>query len=325
MKWFAILSICTLLITSMVSSANINKRQTNDIESLLKELQKSNININENVIKESEPGVRDALQQLLTSIQQMGRAYVGVITSLGKSLGLPGLPGLPGLQGIQFLESPIVVKQIEENVRQIQEMFGEVSRSITGILSRDGPQNGNVLLDQFRKFLNLWQRQITEVSGQVTRALTGGQLLARDENTSPVTSVSFPLPFVDWFQQFVRLFQDTFTDISSRFSRLIYGGSNSSPTARQQSNQTPVILSEIQQIFESFQKQLALLAQQLTRGFERDSKPPAEHRNKDDKRSAPEVQSVDSRLRQFQQTFKEFQKQINEISNQFSKAITGQL
>jgi hypothetical protein len=72
MKLLSVSIITYLLLISIVSSANIDERQENNIEKLLEQLENTNINNNNNNNKVSESvTVRDALSQLLTAFQQV--------------------------------------------------------------------------------------------------------------------------------------------------------------------------------------------------------------------------------------------------------------
>ncbi len=257
----------------------------------------------------------------------MASAYVGVLTSLGRSIGIPG---------IQYFDSPIIIKQAEENIQLIQESFQEAIRSINGWFTREGPQNGNVFLNQFRKFIELWQKEIQEITGQVTRAFGG--LEAREESNPPSSSITLPLPLFDLFQQFVRIFQDTFTAMTTRVNRLIIGDSFDNLTAgpRQESDSSQwIILREIRQILQTFQRQMASLALQLNRALiggpnlleaenrdlnKNENKDLNKDENKDGQSFVPQLIG----LQQFQQIFDTFQKSLASIISRFSRIFVGQ-
>jgi hypothetical protein len=259
--------------------------------------------------------------QLIFLFRQMASAYVGVLTSLGRSIGIPG---------IQYFDSPIIIKQIEENIQLIQESFQETIRSINGWFTREGPQNGNVFLNQFRKFIELWQKEIQEVSGQVTRVLGG--LEAREESNPPSSSITLPLPLFDLFQQFVRIFQDTFTAMTTRVNRLITGDSfdNLAAGPRQQSDPSQwIILREIREILQTFQRQITSLALQLNRVLTggpnlleagNQNKDINKEENKDDQSNVPQLIG----LQQFQQIFDTFQKSLASIIDRFSRIFSEQ-
>jgi hypothetical protein len=316
MKLLSVSIIIYLLLISIVNSANIDERQENNIEKLLEQLENANnnnVNNNNNKVPESV-SVRDALTQLLTAFQQMASAYVGVLTSLGRSI---------GIRGTQYLDSPVVIKQLEENIQLIQESFQETIRSINGWFTREGPQNGNVFLNQFRKFIELWQKEIQEVTGQVTRAFGG--LEARQESNPPPSSITLPLPLFDLFQQFVRIFQDTFTALTARVNRLISGDSVDNLTAgpRQEPDSSQwIILREIRQILQTFQRQMASLTLQLNRALiGGPNLLEAGDENKDGQSYVPQLIG----LQQFQQIFDTFQKSLAAIINRFSRIFTGQV
>lgn len=106
-------------------------------------------------------------------VQKVANAYVTLLTGLTKRI--QNTVRL-GTGGYQFLESPIGLKQLEENIQQFQETVQEFAKQINGLLTRGGPTNGNVALTQFNKFVTLWQKQIREVTSQLNRAFGGGSL-----------------------------------------------------------------------------------------------------------------------------------------------------
>jgi len=81
MNCLTFLTVFSLLLISIVSSGNINKRQTNDIEKLLEQLANANNNNNVknnngNQNKDPESPVRNALRDLLSAYQQVRQQRV---------------------------------------------------------------------------------------------------------------------------------------------------------------------------------------------------------------------------------------------------------
>ncbi len=66
-----------------------------------------------------------------------------------------------------------VVKQLQENVRLLQSSISELTQKFTQILERDCTPSGSGVpfLDQFGKFLKLWQNQAKIVTNQIRKLL----------------------------------------------------------------------------------------------------------------------------------------------------------
>jgi hypothetical protein len=66
-----------------------------------------------------------------------------------------------------------IVKQLEENVRLLQSAISELTQKFTQIVEKDCSPNGSGVpfLDQFGKFLKLWQNQAKVVTNQIRKVL----------------------------------------------------------------------------------------------------------------------------------------------------------
>jgi hypothetical protein len=66
-----------------------------------------------------------------------------------------------------------VFKQLEENVKLLQSAIAELTQKFTQLIEKDGSTNGSGVpfLDQFGKFLKLWQNQAKIVTSQIRRLL----------------------------------------------------------------------------------------------------------------------------------------------------------
>ena len=195
----------------------------------------------------------------------MTSAYVGVLTSVGKSIGIPTIGN-----SVEFLQAsvnaPIGIKQIVENFRQLQDSVQEVSNSVTNLVTRQGPVDNYVLLNEMTKFLGLWSKQVQEVSEQVTRAFGGL------EAESGTTVRTIPPALTDLWQNMVKVFDDTVNSMVEQVNRLIAGDqkskngplpSNSVINREDQKPSNVDLLKEFKNLLEVIQKRMKNLTQQL--------------------------------------------------------------
>lgn len=103
----------------------------------------------------------------------MTTAYVGVLNAVNQSLGLPKYPKLPGLSGRQAKQqsqTPAGIKQIQENLRQLQNSAVEVGQMVRRVVVNMSDDSRKTVLDQFRKFTDLWSNQLRDISGMIDNA-----------------------------------------------------------------------------------------------------------------------------------------------------------
>ena len=198
----------------------------------------------------------------------MATAYVGVLTSVGKSIGLPTI----GTTGVQYMQSPgssndspIGIKQISENLRQFQNSVREVSRTVSNLVTREGPVDSNVLLTEAQKFLRLWSNQIQEVTDQVSRAFGG---LEADVSTDSVFSRDVMSDLLKMFDQTINNIRDTVNrlmsgDRSSNGSKTTYPSEKPHKRQDQKPQNNDDMLREFMKFLENIRKRMRILSQQI--------------------------------------------------------------
>ena len=166
------------------------------------------------------------------------------------------------------MQAPIGIKQIAENLRQFQDSVQEVTRTVSNMVTRDGPVDNYVLLNEVQKFMRLWSHQIQDVSDQITRAFGG---LEADINSKQ----SIRDQLRDLMNNMIRIFDKTADSISQSMNRLINGDQKPSeeqpPTQplpnRSDELQKPSsnsdMLKEFKKLLEIIQKRMRILSQQL--------------------------------------------------------------
>jgi hypothetical protein len=121
------------------------------------------------------------------------------------------------------------VTEIDSSINQLN---GQLGRS--ALEAREGDQNRDFSLsrvpvfEQIEEMLKLVQKQITDVSTTLTRALTGGLDLkgtaAEEMNKDLNGGVMSQVPFLKEFEEYLELFQKQINRFGGTVQRIIQGG-----------------------------------------------------------------------------------------------------
>ena len=229
----------------------------------------------------------------------MARAYVNVLTSVGKSVGVP-IPNIVPKSSVEYLQAegsvgavqpaqtvepannqPIIIKQVNENIRQLQESAQEVSKNFNNMITRQGPVDNFILLNEMSKFVRLWSNQVRDISEQITRGFGG--LEAEDADFRGLQ---------DTLAQQLKNFQNMFNQVMDNLAKSI-----NPPKPDEQTTPAPIpsgpgredapsldLIKEFKNLLEAFQKRMKALTQQLesvaNTGSTNSNQLPVEHRDK---------------------------------------------
>ncbi|XP_054165118.1 uncharacterized protein LOC128962741 [Oppia nitens] len=130
-------------------------------------------------------------------------------------------------------ELAIVKQTVNDIDSSITLLNGQLARN-AGALQANNDQNRDFslsrvpFLEQIEEMLKLVQKQITDVSTTVTRALTGGLDLkgttADEMNKAVDGSVMSQVPFLKEFEEYLELFQKQINRFGGTVQRIIQGG-----------------------------------------------------------------------------------------------------
>jgi len=107
----------------------------------------------------------------------MTSANINVLNAVNKSLGLPKYPSIPGLSRAarqddsEAVRPPTPIRQIQDNLRQLQDSAIEVGQMVRRVVSNMSQDSRTTVLNQFRKFTDMWSKQLNELSGMLQDAL----------------------------------------------------------------------------------------------------------------------------------------------------------
>lgn len=137
----------------------------------------------------------------------MTTAYVGVLNAVNTSLGLPKYPKLPGFTGRQAQrpqQAPAGIKQIQENLRQLQNSAVEVGQLVRRVVTNMSQDSRKTVLDQFRKFTDLWSSQLQDISGMLDNAARPAHSRQQDQQT-----------LIDQINNYIRQVQKSISDFTT--------------------------------------------------------------------------------------------------------------
>lgn len=231
----------------------------------------------------------------------MAKAYIGVLTSVGKSVGVPippignvqylqaegaagsGEPSLPAQPVLPGSNQPIIIKQIGENIRQLQDSAQEVSKNFNNMITRQGPVDNLILINEMSKFVRLWSNQFRDISEQIARGLGG---LEAEEEVMDYRGLQESLA------QQLKNFQNIFNQVMDNLAKSINppNGQTSTPapsdgsSSRDESKNSLDLIKEFKNLLEAIQKRMKTLTQQLesvaNSANTTQNQLPAEHREK---------------------------------------------
>lgn len=107
----------------------------------------------------------------------MTTSYVNVLNSINKSLGLPKYPKLGGRQS-----QSLPIRQIQENLSQIQEAASDVGQLIRRVVSGVSEDSRRTIVGQFRRFTDLWSKHLNEISRMFDNSIHGRKQVKDDAN-----------------------------------------------------------------------------------------------------------------------------------------------
>ena len=99
----------------------------------------------------------------------MTKAYVGLLTSVGKSVGVP-LPTI-GKNAQFYSDQSLILQQINENMKQLQSSISKVTNSLTDLINRP-VADSNVVVGEASKFVRLWGNQLQDMLKQFNQAIS---------------------------------------------------------------------------------------------------------------------------------------------------------
>ena len=153
----------------------------------------------------------------------MTGAYINVLNAVNKSLGLPKYPTLPGLNRVarqdnaQATDSsssrPVLpLRQIQENLSQLQNTAIEVGQLVRRVVSNMSGDSRKTVLNQFRRFTDMWSKQLGEISGMLQNAAGDAQ----SRQNGPISNTTL-------FDQINRYIQQVSNSMTN-FANGIYNG-----------------------------------------------------------------------------------------------------
>lgn len=127
---------------------------------------------------------------LLFLLQQVTTAYINVLNAVNKSIGLPKYPTLPGLQARQGISDSLPIKQIRDNLNQLQEAASEVGDMMRRVVNHATYETRHTIVSQFRRFTDMWSKHLNEISNMIDNAVHNRQSVGGQANIFGYISTS---------------------------------------------------------------------------------------------------------------------------------------
>ncbi|KAI2807309.1 hypothetical protein RDWZM_006068 [Blomia tropicalis] len=185
MKFFIVLVASALVVGTLANPTTDDKTKEEQQKLDMKEIEKLLQQIESADLKpkpDEDPTVSASLQKLFSTFRQMTKDYVNFLNTINKSIGLPKYPTLPGLGARQSDERSGPLRQIQENLSQLQSSAVEVGQLVRRVVVNVGSDSRNTIMNQFRRFTDLWSKQLNEISNMIQDA-TNPNLRQEQTNT----------------------------------------------------------------------------------------------------------------------------------------------